>query len=162
ADRLAIDLGDPAALALSIETAQKFRRELGDQRLELLVPAIFLGVKRAVPADHPAHIADAVRAQKIGDLALGFAAQKALDRFHAGEQLLLLRFGRGTQHRADLAFGSQLERGEGLASRRGEREQDLPPIIRRWRFHQKPALLEALKGPAQIAGVEAELLAQSR
>src|SRR5262249_52016285 len=41
AQDLALALGDPAALALRIEALQELGHDLGDQRLESLVPAIF-------------------------------------------------------------------------------------------------------------------------
>src|SRR5262249_17419236 len=56
ADDLALAFGDPAALALRIEMAEELGGDLGDQRLELLVPAKLLGVEAAVERHHPAHV----------------------------------------------------------------------------------------------------------
>ena len=42
AHRLAVHLGDPAALALRIEVIEEIRHDPGHQRLEALVPAVLL------------------------------------------------------------------------------------------------------------------------
>src|SRR5438874_9836257 len=63
ADRLAVHLGDPAALALRVEVLDEFGGDLGDQRLEAHAPAVFLLVDRAVRPDHPAHVTGPVWAQ---------------------------------------------------------------------------------------------------
>src|SRR5438046_10739395 len=60
ADVLTVALGNPAALELRIEALQEFRRDFGDQPLECVVPAVFLGVERAVTRDDPTDVARAV------------------------------------------------------------------------------------------------------
>src|SRR2546429_599898 len=57
ADALALELGDPAALALRIEVLDELGGDLGDEGLERDVPAVFLRVDRAVYGGNPAHVA---------------------------------------------------------------------------------------------------------
>src|SRR5439155_290127 len=64
ADALAAALGDPAALARRIEVLDEPGDDPGHQRLEALVPAVFLGVERAVPLHHPAQVAGTMFAQQ--------------------------------------------------------------------------------------------------
>ena len=59
---LAVDLRDPAALALGIEVCDELRDNVGHQRFERLVPAVLLRIERAVALDDPAHVAWPVRA----------------------------------------------------------------------------------------------------
>src|SRR5512140_1600574 len=47
-DDLALPLGDPAAFALGVKLRDEFRRDLCDQRFELLVPSILLTVEHSV------------------------------------------------------------------------------------------------------------------
>src|SRR5262245_48102351 len=57
ADGLGVLLRDPAALPLRLVVLDELGHDGGHQRLEALVPSVFLGVERAVPAHHPAHVA---------------------------------------------------------------------------------------------------------
>src|SRR5215468_1938716 len=68
ADVFAVALGDPAALALGIEIAHEGGDDLGGERLEAVVPAIFAAVDQAVLGDDPAHVAGARRPQNIGSV----------------------------------------------------------------------------------------------
>ena len=63
ADRSAVTFGDPAALAARIELADELGTDLGQQRLERTVPAVFAGVQHGLAMDDPADIADAEVAQ---------------------------------------------------------------------------------------------------
>src|SRR5439155_2499437 len=60
-----VALGDPAALALRIEVLEELRGDLRDQRLERVVPTIFLRIERAVTRDDPADVAGMVIAQPV-------------------------------------------------------------------------------------------------
>src|SRR5439155_26087059 len=64
ADALATAFCDPAALARRIEVLDEPGDDPGHQRLEALVPAVFLGVERAVPLHHPAQVAGTMLAQQ--------------------------------------------------------------------------------------------------
>src|SRR3989449_7624508 len=70
ADALAVHLGDPAALERGIEVLDEPGDDPGHQRLEALVPAVFLCVERAVPLHYPAQVAGTMLAQQ--DLRLFF------------------------------------------------------------------------------------------
>src|SRR5258706_4745016 len=63
ADDLAIDLGDPTALAGSVELRDELCHDLRDERLESPIPAVLLRVKGSLPVDDVAHISRAVIAQ---------------------------------------------------------------------------------------------------
>src|SRR5439155_19126116 len=55
-DDLAIFFGDPAALALRIIVLEEFGNDLGDQRLEPLVPSELVRVQGGMAVDHPPHV----------------------------------------------------------------------------------------------------------
>src|SRR4029077_11652187 len=55
-----VNFRDPAALVRGIELSGELGGDGGDQRLELLVPAVLLEVQRAVALDDPAHVPGAV------------------------------------------------------------------------------------------------------
>src|SRR5262249_34573678 len=48
ADHGALALGDPAALAFAVEALEEGAGDVGDKALEALVPAVLLGVERAM------------------------------------------------------------------------------------------------------------------
>lgn len=56
-DILAVSFGDPAALPLGIVMADKGRDDFRRQRFEPCVPAVFVGIKGAMSADDPTHVA---------------------------------------------------------------------------------------------------------
>jgi hypothetical protein len=56
------------AFALRVEILQERADDLGGDRFDVVVPAVFAGVKRAVLLDHPAHVAGTVRAQRYFQL----------------------------------------------------------------------------------------------
>src|SRR5438552_10446545 len=64
-DDLAVTLRDPAALARRVEPLHEPGRDLGDQRLEAFVVAVFLRVQCAVAMNHPADVARLMRPQKV-------------------------------------------------------------------------------------------------
>jgi hypothetical protein len=63
ADRRAVEFGDPAALAARVELADELGTDLGQQRLERGVPAVFARVQIRLAMDDPAYVADAEVAQ---------------------------------------------------------------------------------------------------
>ena len=69
AGTLAIQLRNPAALGVRIEVRGISLRDFRHQPFELIVPVVLPLVQFAVPRNHPADIADAMRAQ--GDCRLG-------------------------------------------------------------------------------------------
>src|SRR5215831_10579274 len=66
AQDLPLALGDPAALAPGIEFLEEFGGDLRHQRLEALVPAIFLGIEGAMAVDDPAQIPRPMWPENIG------------------------------------------------------------------------------------------------
>src|SRR5437660_682879 len=90
---LAMALGDPAPLALGVEVIDESGDDAGHERLEVLVPAVLLGVQRAVPLDHPAHVAGAWLTQHAVAGARGRLAERELDGAHRLDQALLLGSG---------------------------------------------------------------------
>src|SRR5487761_1582484 len=83
ADRLAIELGDPAALARWIVLAQEWRHDLDHQRLEARVPTVFVGIDPGVRADDPADIARPVLPHR-DRLRWRLVAEEPFDRRHGG------------------------------------------------------------------------------
>src|SRR5215208_4766143 len=79
ADGLALDLGDPAALAPSVEALDETGADLGDERLEAFVPAVFLVIEDGLTVDHPADVAGPVRAQHVARLSRRLGGEKILD-----------------------------------------------------------------------------------
>ena len=71
ADRLAVDLGDPAVLAGGIEILQEGGDDLGHEAPRTRCPSR-IPRRRALPCrlDHPAHVAGPVRPQEIGRLVM--------------------------------------------------------------------------------------------
>src|SRR5262249_49865569 len=56
-DRLAVEVGDPAALARGIVVLDVVRDDLGAKPFERRTPAVFPRVELAVPLHHPAELA---------------------------------------------------------------------------------------------------------
>jgi hypothetical protein len=155
ADRRTIDLGDPAALARGIEVAQKLRDDPGDQRLEGRAPAILLGIARGVARQHPAHVADPVRAQH--DRRRGRARRKRpLDRAHGLDQLLLARLRHRFQQRRDQPMRAAVERPKRGTAFGAERHEELPAVLGRGLAGDQAGLGERAEDAAQIAVVEPE------
>jgi len=65
ADHLAALLRDPAPLALRVVALYEVRYDLGDQGLELLVVAVFLGVHSTVPIHDPTQVARLWRPEHV-------------------------------------------------------------------------------------------------
>ena len=95
--------------------------DLGDQSLEALIEAVFLGIQRAVPGNDPADIAGAVLAQQPGRRRCGIrGAKQALDAAHGGDQGGLRGFGERAEQRADLVARTCIERRKRLATGVGQ------------------------------------------
>ena len=157
---LAIALGDPAPLALGVEVIDESGDDAGHERLEVLVPAVLLGVQRAVPLDHPAHVAGAWLTQQAVAGARGRLAERELDGAHRLDQALLLGSGQVVEHGADLLTRAGLERREsGLATRR-EAQQLLAPVALGPPSLEQAAFEEAAQDAAQITQVQVELAGQ--
>ena len=114
--------------------------------------------------DHKAHVAGPVRAQhavrlrRLRPRRLG--GEKILDAAHRRHEPRPVALGEPRQHRRDLVAGAGVDRGELLAALKGERDQALAGVARRRRAHDQPGVREAAQDAAEIAGVEAELLAE--
>src|SRR2546422_8840696 len=75
---------------------------MSDQRLELLAPAVFPGVQRAVALNDPAHVAGSGAPQHVGSSVLGPGPEQPLDGVHRRHQALLLRLRQRPQQGADV------------------------------------------------------------
>jgi hypothetical protein len=107
----------------------------------------------------PAHVAGAVDAQQVTRGRRCRRRQQPLDRPHGADQARLVARGECADHLADLCRRMPLERREGGAAARRQREVDLPAVGTRPLLDDHPALREAAQDAAEIAGVEAELAA---
>ena len=125
----AVELGDPARLALRIELLDEACRDVRHQRLKTCVPAVFLGIERAVARNDPADVAGARRAQHGGGVYRLGAAEQVLDARHGREQLMLLGVGEPSEQGADLVARALVQRGEGAAPGSAQAQQALPRVV---------------------------------
>ena len=99
---LPVQLRDPAALPLAVVVTDELGDDIGDQRLELLPPAVFPGIQRPVALYDPAHVARSMASQHAGSSVLGPGAEQPFDSVHGRHQALLLRLRQLPQHGADV------------------------------------------------------------
>src|SRR6202011_640543 len=116
AQDLTASLGDPAAFALDIVCLHEMRRNVGDQRLEMLVITILFGVEHAVAVRHPADVARPKRAQRIRRR-FWFrlpGSERLLDRHHRRCEPRTFELRKRRKHRRHLLPRTHLERRKGL------------------------------------------------
>src|SRR4051794_567438 len=130
ADALAVAFGDPAVLVLGIEVTQELGDDVGHQGLEQGAPAVLLAVEHAVALHHPAHVARAVRTQ-CGRVRRRARYEHRLDGLHRRDQPRALAARERRQHLAHRAARGLIQRGEGLAALRRERQPDMARIVPR-------------------------------
>src|SRR2546430_4143085 len=164
AHQLAALLRDPAPLAFRVVALGEVRHDLGDERLELLVVAVFLGIHGTVPVHHPAQVARLWRTEQEGGLGRGLRAvppqpPRGLHRAHHPR---LRGGGQAAEHRSHLVVRARVERREDLPSLRREGEVALPTVGRGAGLEDEPAPLEAAQDAAQVAGIEPQIAAQRR
>src|SRR5439155_11476830 len=99
---LAVDLRDPASLALGIKVRDELRDDIGHQRLEPFVPAVLIRVERAVALDDPTHIPWAMRAQRYLRGRVPTCLEHSLDPAHRCHQTVLLGAWDVSEHGGDL------------------------------------------------------------
>src|SRR5687767_273984 len=120
----------PAEIGAGAEITDEVAPDLGQQRLELAVPAVLLGIELRLALDHPADVADPVRSYlHFGRHDIG-SAEKARDSVQRAAQLadVLLRETFGQPR--DILIGRSLQRGErGPAG--GCERQDAPAAVDR-------------------------------
>src|SRR5579859_233227 len=63
ANDFSVHLRNPATLSLRVVVGNEIRHDLGDQGLEMLIPAILLCIEHTMPVSYPSHIARLVRAK---------------------------------------------------------------------------------------------------
>src|SRR5215207_8272816 len=159
-DDPAVSLGDPAALARRLEVPDEGGADLGDERLEAFVPAVFLVVEQGLPVDDPAHVAGLVAAQHDLRLRLGLRVKKRLDRLHCADEPGLGWGLESAEQRADLLGGAAVDRLESLPAGGRERDQALTCVGFRRPAPDEPLALEPRKHAAEIAGIEPQLFAK--
>jgi hypothetical protein len=151
-------LGDPAALAHRIVRGEECAGDPRHQGLEAGVEAVLFGVQCPMPRHDPADIAGTVVAQQPGRRPP--AAEQGFDPAHPSDQRRLRGLGKPGQKTADLLARPGVERGEGCATRRGQRQQRLAPVGRSGHAREQPVALEALQDAAEIAGIELQRAAK--
>ena len=97
-------------------------RDLGDQRLEADVPAIFLRVERAVPRHDPADVAGAVASQQEAGGRFGRRLQRLLDGRHGADDRRAFGGSSVPSNAGDLAARPAVEVGKGGAAFGGQRQ----------------------------------------
>src|SRR5262249_23127168 len=90
AEDFAISLRYPAAFSFGVMVLEKLGHDFRDQRFELFVPAVLLGIQRAMPVDDPSHVAGPMEAQHVRTVALRLPAPKTSDGFQSLDQALPL------------------------------------------------------------------------
>src|SRR5205085_8171335 len=153
---LAVEFGDPAALTPHIVPFDERGDDLRHQRLETFVPAVFLGVERAVAAHNPAEIAGAGAAERNRRFVLARACEQRLDRICRLNEPPLIVFRERAEHRFDLLPRAPVERCERRLSFLRERKQALPAVGGQGRARNQACAREAIEDAAEIAGVQAE------
>src|SRR5213592_1598241 len=93
ADILTLLFGNPAAFARWIIVAQERGDDFRRQRLDLVVPAVFLSIDRSVTADHPTHVSGRMRPQDVGAAGRNTGAEQSFDRLHRVGQTILFGLG---------------------------------------------------------------------
>src|SRR3954471_10137802 len=156
ADRLAVDLGDPAMLARRIEGLDELGSDLGNQRLERDVPAVLLSVDRAMARDHPSDISGTMAAQQKSRSRRFGRLQYLLDRSHCSDQTAVRALVERIQHRRDLGLRAAIELGKGLAALGGEAELLLAAVGGQGRAADQALFAKTLDDAAEITGVEPE------
>src|ERR1051326_1564531 len=160
ADDLALPLRYPAVFFLGIEAADEFGHDVRDQRLELFVPAILLGIQNTVAVNDPAHVSRLMAAQNVGDLALHWSAHHSFNRVHRRDQKILVRRGQLAQYLTGLLFRTGIERSKRLLSPLRQPQQDLSAIGWGTFPLNQPPLLERPQDAAQIALIQSQLLSE--
>jgi hypothetical protein len=160
ANAAAIPFRDPAGFPLRIEVPEELSGNLGDERLEGVVPPVFLCIQNAVPFSHPSHIACPLWPEHEGR---GFGcalAKQGFDAFQRLDQLFLIGYGKLRELRAGFFVGSLVEGGELRSAFGGERKDMPPPICLRDIPRYQAPLTKTGDDPADVAGIQAELLAK--
>src|SRR5262245_7692064 len=133
ADIIAIPFRNPAAFPFRIKVLDEPGGDLGDQRLELLVPAVLLGIQHSVLMDDPAHIAWLGRSNEIRSLALRLCAEQPLDDLHRCNQTVLICGRDLAEKQGDLIDRTCIERSEFFLTLLSQGEMALPAISSRRR-----------------------------
>jgi hypothetical protein len=108
--------------------------DLGDERFERLVPAVFLRVEPAVAGDDPSDVARSMRPKHDGRRILPGLAQQRLDRMHGADEPSLRRSRAAERAARDLVVRCTIERRERLATGRRQLQLVPPRIARRGDF----------------------------
>src|SRR5690606_32261778 len=154
-DRLPVDLGDPAPVPARVAVLDVLGDDPGDQRLELLVPAVLLGVELAVALHDPPEIAGPQIAE-LDPRPRAVAGEQPLDRPHRPDQPVLAGSGQPAQQGGDIVAGAGVEVAERVPAGRGQPD-DLPPGVGGVAFADDEAVgLEPGQDPAEVAGVETQ------
>src|SRR5712691_1933800 len=157
---LTVQLRDPAALPLRVVVADELGDDVRDQRLELLAPAVFPGVQRAVALNDPPHVAGSMASQDGGSGVLGPGAEQPFDGAHRRHEALLLRLRQVPQQGADVVVRVSVELGEGLPAAGRQGQDALPPVAVGGLAVEQAAHLEAPQHAAEIARIEAQFPAE--
>ena len=83
-------LKNPSPAANTARKLDEFCDNVRDQRLELLITSVFLGIQHTVAVDDPAHIAGLVGPEDVRSLVLGLGAEQPLNGVHRLNQAVLI------------------------------------------------------------------------
>lgn len=162
AGRGPFQFGDETALAAGLEVAQEFGGNLGNERLEALIPAIFFGIEPPMSRDHPADIARPVLADHGTRTGLPLPRKKALRRGERINQRGLLGERKPRQDRPRLGIRRAVDRCEGSYAFIGQLQAPSSRVDRRAAAVEPSTRREALQDARQIGRVEIESPGQFR
>src|SRR5215510_12249720 len=86
--------------------------DLGDHRLELLVPSVLLGIQHPMLMDYPAHIAWLMLSNEVMCISLWLRAEHPLDGLHGCDQTVLFCGREFAEQRGDLIACARIKRSE--------------------------------------------------
>src|SRR5258707_9442056 len=154
ADRLAADLGDPAVFARRVVRPDELRSDLGGERFKANVPAIFLGIYRAVPGNDPADVAGPMASQQEARGLLRRRLERLLDGGHGVDDGRALAGIQSVQQGGDHATRSAVEVCKRRAAPPGQCEVGGAAVGPRWLSRDDLAALQCLQGAAHESSIE--------
>lgn len=160
ADFFAVMFGYPAAFFPQVLFLDESCDDLTNEGLELFIPTVLAGVKRAVAVDDPTHVAGAGRPEDHGVILFFRGAEQALDLGQGGYEAILLRFGKAAQERTDLFMGMAVERLEDFAALLSQAKDALAGVGFGLLAGQEAAPAKSKEDSTEIAGVEAEFFGE--
>ena len=144
-----------------VEAVDEVGGDARDQRLEAHVPAVFLGIERAVALDDPADVAGARRPQQPGEASRDAVAEQRLDLGHGARAGSAARLSAsGASRRCDVGRALRSSGAKARLPGGGEAEVEMARVVARALGADQLGVLQRAQQPAQVAGIEIEVARQ--